>query len=55
MKQDSNIFKFDDAFPDGVFIVPGKCRYNMRKAIEQYRELGRELTEEEMEEFILEE
>lgn len=55
MKQDSDIFKFDDAFPDGIFIVPSKCHYNMRKAIERYKELGRKLTKEEMEEFRIEE
>ena len=55
MKQDSDIFKFDDAFPDGIFIVPSKCHYNMRKSIERYKELGRKLTKEEMEEFRIEE
>lgn len=44
-------FNFDDAFPDGSYLVPAECRYNMRKAYERYIELGRVLIEEEMEEF----
>ena len=55
MKHDDDIFKFDDAFQDGVFIVPSKCRYNMRKAFEKSIELRREITHDEMEEFSIKE
>ena len=55
MKNNDDIFIFDDAFQDGVYIVPSKCRYNMRKVFEKRIELGRELTEEEMKEFSIKE
>ena len=55
MKQYSDIFKFDDAFQDGVFIVPSKCRYTVRKAFEKSIELRRELTDDETEEFSIKE
>ena len=55
MNHNDDIFKFDDAFQDGVFIVPIKCRYTVRKAFEKSIELGRELTEEEMKEFSIKE
>ena len=55
MNHNDDIFIFDDAFQDGVYIVPSKCRYNMLKVFEKSIELGRELTEEEMKEFSIKE
>ena len=48
MNHNDDIFKFDDAFQDGVFIVPSKCRYTVRKAFEKSIELRRELTDDEL-------
>ena len=53
MNHNDDIFKFDDAFQEGVYILPGKCRYSMRKAFEKSTALGRELTEEEMKELSI--
>ena len=53
MNHNDDIFIFDDAFQDGVYIVPSKCRHNMQKAFEKSIELGRELTEAEMKEFSI--
>ena len=27
-------FNFDDAFPDGSYLLPAECRHNIRKAYE---------------------
>ena len=55
MNHNDDIFKLDDAFQDGVFIVPSKCRYTVRKAFEKSIELRRELTDDETEEFSIKE
>ena len=55
MNYNDDIFKVDEEKKKGVYIVPSKCRYNMRKAFEKSIELGRELTEEEMKEFSIKE
>lgn len=51
ISNNTDIFKFDDAFPDGRIMESEPCPYNMRKAYEEYLRLGRQLTEEEMEAF----
>ena len=51
ISNNTDIFKLDDAFPDGRILESGPCLYNMREAYEEYLRLGRRLTEEEMEAF----
>lgn len=38
----------DEAVGDGLFVIPGRVNFPVRKAAEESRRLGRPLTDEEL-------
>ena len=49
-----SIYKFDDYVKDGIYVIPsGGVTYDLRAMIKRVEELGRILTEEEAEEFVI--